>query len=161
MPDKFIYWDACNFLSYINEHPDRMPTLDDLLASSANGSVTIYTSAISQVEVAFAASEQKRGALDPQEEQKIDALWEDPDVVEIIEYHPEIGRRARVLIREGIAKGWVLKPMDAIHLATAQWLVSAGFEVDEFHTYDGRLERFADLVGFRICEPYTPNPRMF
>lgn len=160
MPDTFIYWDACNFLSYINEHQGRMPTLDALLDGSANGSITIYTSALSQVEVAFAASEQQRRALDPQEEQKIDALWNDPDAISLVEYHDGIGKQARALIRDAITHGWSLKPLDAVHLATAMWLSQSGFQVDEFHTYDGSLEKYAAIVGFTICEPHTAQPKM-
>ena len=50
--------------------------------------------------------------------------------------------------------------MDAIHLATAQWLADNGTEIDEFHTYDRGLDKYAALVGFKICEPYTAEPRM-
>lgn len=160
MPDTFIYWDANPFLSYINEHPDRMPTLDILLDGSADGNNTICTSAISQVEVAFAASEQQQRALDPQEEQKIDSLWSDPEAVALVEYHGGIGRQARTLMRDAIARGWSLKPLDAVHLATAMWLAQVGFQVDEFHTYDGALEKYAVIVGFTICEPHTAQPRM-
>ena len=160
MPDTNIYWDANPFLSYVNEYPARMPTLDALLDSASRGGVKIYTSAISLVEVAFAASEQKRRSLDQDEEQKIDALWSAPDVIEVVEYHDGIGRQARSLIREGITKGWSLKPMDAIHLATAQWLVSVGFEVAEFHTYDRGLDKYGPSVRFMICEPYTAEPKM-
>ena len=160
MPDTYVYWDANPFLSYVNEYPGRMPTLDALLDSASSGGIKIYTSALSQVEVAFAASEQKQRVLEPREEQNIDAFWSAPDVIEVVEYHDGIGRQARALIREAIPKGWSLKPIDAIHLATAQWLVLAGFGVDEFHTYDRSLDKYAALVGFKVCEPYTPNPRM-
>ena len=46
--------------------------------------------------------------------------------------------------------------MDAIHLATAKWL-----GVDEFHTYDTGLHKYAANLGFKIIEPYTPQPRLF
>ncbi len=162
MPDSSpdIYWDANLFLSYINEYPDRMPTLDALLENSAAGSIKIYTSALTRVEVAFAASEQQRRALDVQEEEKIDGLWSDPDAIDLVEYHDDIGRQARSLIRDSITRGWSLKPLDAIHLATAQWLMRVGFSVSEFHTYDSTLERYGPIVGFKICQPYTPQPRM-
>ena len=160
MPDTNIYWDANPFLSYVNEYPERMPTLDALLDNAASGGIKIYTSAISLVEVAFAASEQKRRRLDQDEERKIDALWSDPDVIGVVEYHESIGRQARNLIREGITRGWNLKPMDAVHLATAQWLVSAGFELDEFHSYDRGLDKYGTSVRFVICEPYTAEPKM-
>ena len=31
---RIVYWDACVFLSYVNEVADRMPTLEGLLASN-------------------------------------------------------------------------------------------------------------------------------
>ena len=155
-----IYWDANTFLSYVNEHPDRMPTLEALLESSAGSDIKIYTSALSQVEVAFAAAEQKRRLLDPQEEQKIDRLWSDPDAIEVVEFHSAIGQQGRALMRDAITRGWSLKPLDAVHLATAEWLSSAGFRVAEFHTYDRGLDKYGPLVGFRICEPYIGQPRM-
>ena len=155
-----IYWDANPFLSYVNEHPERMPTLDALLESSAGGNIKIYTSALSQVEVAFAASEQKQRALDPQEEQKIDSLWSSPDAIEVVEFNNLIGQAERALIRGALPFGWSLKPADAIHLATAQWLLTAGFTVAEFHTYDRSLDKCGQIVGFKICEPYIAQPSM-
>ena len=162
MPDSSIniYWDANPFLSYVNEHPERMPTLDALLESSADGNIKIYTSALSQVEVAFAASEQKQRALDPREEQKIDSLWSSPGTIEVVEFNNLIGQAARALIRGALPFSWSLKPADAIHLATAQWLLTAGFTVAEFHTYDRSLDKYGQIVGFKICEPYIAQPSM-
>ena len=155
-----IYWDACAFLSYINGNPERTPVLDALLHDSANGTINIYTSAISQIEVAFAASEQQRRALDPEQESKIDSLWNDPDAIVTVEFQYEIGRLARTLIRDAIPRGWSLKPLDAVHLATAQWLLSMGFSLSEFHTYDRGLDKYSEIVGLKVCRPYTPQPKM-
>ena len=155
-----IYWDANTFLSYINEHPERLLTLETLLDTSADGQITIYTSALSQVEVAFAASELQQRALDQEQERRIDALWSDSSTVEIVEYHDGIGGQARALMREAAVSGRSLKPLDAIHLATAQWLLIIGFPISEFHTYDRRLWRFGQSVQFNICEPYIVQPRM-
>ena len=155
-----IYWDANLFLSYVNEHPERTPTLDALLENSSDGSIQIYTSVVSKVEVAFAASEQKQRILSPQEEHKIDGLWNDPDAIVLVEYHDDIGRQARALIRDAMTRAWSLKPLDAIHLATAQWLINVGYSVGEFHTYDRPLDKYGPIVGFKICEPYTAQPRM-
>ena len=161
MPDRpeILYWDSCAFLSYVNEHLERTPTLDALLERSSRGEVELYTSEISRVEVAFAASEQKRRKLSPEMEERIDSLWADSNAVVSVEYHGAIGQVARGLMREAITKGWSLKPLDAIHLATAQWLSSVGIKVDEFQTYDN-LSRYASIVDFEICEPHTPQPRM-
>ena len=155
-----IYWDACAFLSYINENSERTPVLDGLLHDSANGTINIYTSSLSQVEVAFAASEQQRRALDPEQESKIDSLWNDPDAIVTVEFQHEIGKLARALIRDAIPRGWSLKPLDAVHLATAQWLLSVGFALSEFHTYARGLDKYGQIVELQICRPYTPQPRM-
>ncbi len=152
-----IYWDSCVWLSYINAIADRLPILDGLLADSASehGNIEIYASSLSQVEVAFAAAEQLKQALDSAVEEKIDQLWADRDTVKLIEYHDGIGREARRLMRLAITRSWQLKPYDAIHLATAK-----AMQVAEFHTYDKDLSKFADDVGVPITQPHTMMPRM-
>ena len=164
MPDKprLLYWDSCVFLSYVNEIPNRITVLEPLLADSANrnGSVRIYTSAISQVETSFAATEQHQRSLDAETERRIDSLWADTNAVVSVEYHDSIGRDARQLMRDGIPQGWSLKPLDAIHLATAKWLVSVGIPIAEFHTYDTQLFRYSTAIGLPILEPYTPQPQL-
>ena len=139
-----------------------MPVLDVLLEASSKvgGEVKIHTSTLSHVEVAFGASEQIRQNLDPLIEQMIEGLWADPEVVVPVEYHTGIGQIAKSLIREAITRGWSLKPLDAIHLSTAQWLLSSGLMLEEFHTYDNGLMKYESLVEFRICEPNTEQPRM-
>ena len=155
-----VYWDANNFLSYINEHPERVALLESLLSLSSHrdAQIKIYTSTLSHVEVAFSASEQNNQALDPEQERRIDDLWNDPSAVVSVEVHQDIIDRARSLIRESITRGWSLKPADAIHIATAQWLSRSGVAIAEFHTYDDRLCKFSEIVEFEIVEPYTDQP---
>ena len=164
MPESrsVAYWDACNFLSYVNEIEDRIPVLQALLADSAsdNGRTKIYTSTLSKVEVSFGASEQNRRVLDPETEARIDSLWADPGAIVLVEFHDGIGAIARQLTRSAITQGWSLKPIDAIHLATAAWLHGVGIAVTEFHTYDTGLYKYAAMMGFNVVEPYTPQPRM-
>ena len=157
-----VYWDSNTFLSYINELPDRAATLESLLDQSADiySPIKIYTSALSHVEVAFAASERERQTLDPEQERRIDGLWNDPDAVVSVEIHQDIINIAKSLIRESITRGRSLKPADAIHLATAQWLYDSGVAILEFHTYDQRLMGYSDMVGFEIVEPYTAQPSL-
>lgn len=76
------------------------------------------------------------------------------------EYHAGIGQIAKNLIRNAITNGWSLKPLDAIHLSTAQWLLSSGLMIEEFHTYDNGLMKYESFVDFSICEPYAEQPRM-
>ena len=129
-------------------------------SSSPNGSVKIFTSDLSKVEVAFATIERERRALDSDVEEIIDSLWDDPDAIVTVEIHHTIAMTARGLMRTGITAGLSLRPADSIHLATAEWLSSSGIEIDEFHTYDIRLRRCAPIVSFNLLEPYTPQPNL-
>ena len=164
MPDsrRVVYWDACCCLSYINEIADRLAILEALLGNSVRGSgdIRLYTSALSKVEVAFSVSEQQKQVLDVEAESRIENLWADPDALVTVEYHDVIGGIAKGLMRSAVTSGWSLKPLDAIHLATAQWLSELGLTVDEFHTYDKRLLKWAPIVGFKIIRPYTPQPQL-
>ena len=98
--------------------------------------------------------------MDEEVEQRIDSLWTDPGAVVLVEFHSRIAQTARILMRYAITQGWSLKPYDAVHMATAQWLSTVGIKVDEFHTYDKSLVKYGSIVGFKITEPYTPQPRM-
>jgi predicted nucleic acid-binding protein len=151
-----LYWNADVWLAYVNGEADRLPILDALLADSASpkGNVELYTSVISEVEVAFGKQEQDKKALDPDIEEQIDHLWADRNAVKIVEYHEAIGKEARELMRLGITKGWSLKPLDAIHLATAKHI-----KCEEFHTYDDRLLKYSNEVGFPIVKPHTLQAR--
>ena len=159
---KIVYWDACVFLSYINGMVDRMPILDAILENSANddGGIKIYATALARVEVAFGAAEKEGKALDPEVERQIDDLWADPEAIVTVDYHDGIGAMARQLIRQSLTKGWSLKPVDAIHLATARWLEEVTGREVEFHTYSKDLPRFAALTGYRICQPYVAQQRL-
>ncbi len=137
-----------------------MPTLDAILDMSARGEIQLHTSEVSWVEVAFALVERQRRALDSQTEELIESLWADTATITMVEYHSGISSVARGLMRQAVPHDWRLKPLDAIHLGTVQWLLDVGIQVAGFHTYDESLEKYGSMVGFKICEPYTPNPRM-
>ena len=157
---NIVYWDANVFLSYVNEVPGRMPVLSALMEQSRNDEITIYTSALSRVEVAFSDSEQQARAPNPEIESQLDNLWANRNVVRAIETLPAISLNARGLIRAVLTYGWSLKPPDAIHLATARWLLNEGISVDEFHTYDASLFKYADVVGFDVLEPYVEQRKL-
>lgn len=159
MPDepKRVYWDACVFLHYIEGAPQWMQTLDSLLedASETKGLV-IFTSTMSIVEVAFAQTERESKALDSTVEAAIDALWNDRAAVKLVEFNEIIAREARGLMRRAVAVGRHLKPMDAIHLATA-----VNRQVDDFHTTDGPLQKNWQDLGFPVRDPFTHKPKHF
>lgn len=144
-----IYWDACVFLSYINGRADRLPTIDELLNQARAGKFELLTSSLSHAEVAFAEIEKSEGKLDPEVEAKIDDLWKPGGPVTSVEFFDLIGLEARDLMRQGISQGWgALKPLDAMHLATARRM-----EVAEMHTYDDRLLKWNGHLPFPVQEP--------
>lgn len=157
-PSQKFYWDANVFLAYISGEQQRLPDLEALLDEAEHGDTAIYTSELSVVEVAFAASEASSAGLDPVVENKIDALWVHPSPIHRVDFHALIARDARHLMRISLATpGQRVKPADAIHLATAQRL-----GVDVLHTYEDQAarNRWAQLTGLPVEEPRATQPKL-
>ena len=150
MPEpRFLYWDADVFLSYLNDNPDRMPTLQAILDNiSKDKQHIIVTSTITKVEVAWVAHEKLNRVLNTDEESRIDALWDDSSVIEFVEFHDDIAILARDIMRSGMLKGWKLRTNDAIHLASAQ-----SVQCYEVNTYDDKWKKYQEFVGITIKEP--------
>lgn len=157
MPDtpRMIYWDSSVFLHYIEGSPEWLPTLDAVIQNATQDErLAIVTSTVAITEVAFAKAEKSGRVIDPGVEAEIDALWNDRSAVQLVEFDQGIAREARRLVRRSVELARALRPMDAIHLATA---VAMG--VEDFHTTDGRLRRWTDL-GFPVRAPWTSQPRL-
>lgn len=150
------YWDACVPLSYINAVPDRLPHIDAFMSKSGVD-FRLITSVLSITEVAFAASEQVNGVLDPSVEERISKLWNASSPIRIVELYELIALKAQQLMRAAIKNRWSLKPADAIHLATADQL-----KVSAFHTYDEPLFKYSDLTEtkFPINFPISASPHL-
>lgn len=156
---ELIYWDSNVFLAVLDKKDLRqelaIAVLDEV--SSSKGRKKIVTSAISRVEVAFVQTERDRRTLNNDIERKIDDLWNDDSVIEVIEISDQIALDARKLIRRSIERGnRTIKPADSIHLASAfyisaKWLHT--FNVSDFAPFQG--ER-----GLTICEPFVESPRL-
>jgi predicted nucleic acid-binding protein len=151
-----IYWDADVLTSYVEDHPDRAPIIDLLLADARSSMIELVTSVISIAEVAYAGSVRLDGSVSPEIDRKIDGLWLPGSPVRVVEVYPFIASRARTLIRESVGRGWTgLRAHDAVHLATAQHL-----KVDEVHTYEPKWVKYSELIGIPISEPRTGDPRI-
>lgn len=157
MPEtRFLYWDTDVFLSYLNEHPDRISTLQSILDRiSKDKQSLIVTSTISKVEVAWVAHEKLNRVLNPSEESRIDDLWNDSSVIDFIEFHDDVAIIARDLMRTGMIKDWKLRTNDAIHLASAQWV-----QCYEINTYDDKWSKYSEIVGIDIKEPSVIQPSL-
>jgi predicted nucleic acid-binding protein len=145
-----VYWDACVLLHYIEGTPDRVETIASLLDAAERGEAIVYTSQLSIAEVAFGKEKKEGKALDPDVEERINKLWHPQSPVKLVEVHQLVAYEARSLMRQFLPRGWSLKPPDAIHFATAKEL-----KVSEFFTYDDKLFRYSDELGFKVCAPYA------
>lgn len=142
------YWDSCVFLSYLENDPDRVSHIESFFNKAVARDIQIVTSTLSVTEVAYTSYEKAARLLQSEEEQRVEGLWHSPVV--LVEYHRTIATKARELIRASFeTHGPTLKPLDAIHAATA-----SQHNVQAFHTYDKRLTRaLGPLVPFAVCEP--------
>ena len=155
-PDR-LYWDTCVFLAYINGEVDRLPIIDGLLAEAQVAKVHIVTSVLTIAEVTFAAQELENHELAPEVVDQIESILNDRSVVTLVDVTPAVARRARELQRNGKFSGRSIRPMDALHLATAVTLSPAPVEI---HTYDTGWPRWADVLGLPIVEPRTDAPNL-
>ncbi|RMG82666.1 MAG: PIN domain-containing protein [Chloroflexi bacterium] len=155
MPDmRYWYCDANVFLAYFNSEEGRVETIDTLFAQvTQNAYLKLVTSVLSITEVSHVAAERSRGVLDENIDEQLDLLWNDRSLLEFIDFNEVIARKARNLIRYAISNRLVIKPNDAIHLISAQF-VGAG----RFFTYDKKLEKFSDFMQFPITPPDVDQP---
>ena len=144
------YWDACLFLAWINNEPERAAVVDSLLTSARLGEIEIVTSVISVTEVALAATEKQSGTLSAATLIKIENLWEPPSPIKLVEVHRLIATAARDLMRQATPDGLRLRAPDAIHLSTAPRAAC-----DEFLTYDPKLQKYAGMIGLPVREPVS------
>jgi predicted nucleic acid-binding protein len=120
---NYTYCDSCIFLAYFNEEPGRVEILDQLFEEvEKDGDRRLVTSAFSVIEVAHIASEKQYWKLAPNLEQKLDAFWAKSSLVEIIDIHEHLARKARTLMRQAIQLTYSLKGADALHLASLNQL---------------------------------------
>ena len=155
---RLLYWDSDVFISYLNQHPQRIPILEAILDEIEKSKEDrILTSAITKVEISWVAHEKLNRCLNPDEEERIDYLWNDPSVVEIIEFNDEIALVARKLMRDGMQNGWKLRTFDAIQIASADW-----GKATEINTYNlTHFQRYDSVIGIPIRNPYTTQPKLF
>ena len=149
---KKVYWDACVWLSLINEHEaDRVARCQYVIEQAQAGSIEIWTSSISLAEVFKKKCEGKNISLEESKDIDFEKYIEQEFLTEVQVDH-DIGLLARRLLRKFPE---LKKPNDAIHLATA-----ALSNLDELHTFDaenlivlsGRIEKM-DGSLLVICAP--------
>lgn len=146
-PTKKVCWDSNAFLSYIEGTESRIDDLRAVFIEGINKEIAIIASSICITEVAFTAAERTNG-LSKEVEREIAKLWAPGSPIQLIEYSSLIARHAQRLLRAKCDKGWHLKCMDAIHIATA-----VQQRAEELHTFDKRLWAWSEYTGIAIKKP--------
>jgi predicted nucleic acid-binding protein len=149
-----VYWDANVFTSYPEKTPSRITTLDAIVEEARQEQILIVTSTLSIAEVAFTVHERPPAVPDPTVLAAIDAMWNDPMIVLVLEFNRVIAEQARDIVRRGVFEDRSLSAADAVHLATAQ-----NRYVTDFHTYDGKLQKWNN-EWFPVWEPFTTRPML-
>lgn len=132
-PDR-VYWDACTWIAYINEErktpksdgtvENRYAMCRSVLEQAQNGQLVIVTSAFTLAEVCKSekAKNENSGKLQS---------FLDHEFILVVQLDKNVGIKAQQIQLSGLS---VIKPPDAVHLASAQLA-----NVTEFHSFDGKL----------------------
>lgn len=124
---KFRYWDSCAFIALIAAEAGRVDDCRKLLDDAISGKYLLVTSRVSVAEVTRVDGLPVLG-----QHQKVIERFFDNDYMLIVDTDRKVAETARQLI-------WdypTLKPLDAIHLASAE---RAGCTL--LYTYDGPLKK--------------------
>ena len=120
-----IYWDACVFIHALEQTVEYRPTLEAIVDEARAGRLVIVTSALTLAETGVRVAQD--GA--PTDE-LLDVLFRS-NYISVRALDAPLASQAR-----RIARAHGLKPMDAIHVATA---IDCAVEV--MHTMDGKTKR--------------------
>src|SRR5579871_414162 len=151
---KTVYWDACSWISLIQDETVTLPggavekrgqMCRAVLAAAESKKIEIFTSAFALAEVSKISPNGSINSTD-----KLKAFFEN-DYFVVVDLGRFTGEFARDLMQAGYAG---LKPADATHLASA-----ATSDVDCMHTFDDKLLKLDNKINkldgtkLRITKP--------
>ena len=93
---KRIYWDACVWISLLNEQPGKMECCLDIIKQAREGKLEIWTSSLNLAEVFKARCDGAALALEQERDRQFEEYIEQPFVEEVQVDH-EVGVEARRL----------------------------------------------------------------
>ena len=149
------YWDACTWIGLINQEESRFLSCKHIMDQAISGEVEILASTFVLAEVYKTACEDPYASLPEERDEVLNKFFRQEFVIKAM-VDEDVALCARKLLRYH-AK--LIKPQDAIHLATA--LLN---DADELHTFDGanllclngKVDRM-NGTNLKICIPPSPS----
>ena len=139
---KYVYWDSCCFLSYLEGEP-RGTQLLGVIQRAQAGELAIVTSVIALTEV-LGSKNADEGKRD-----RIKAALSSSNGIYFVDLTEYLAKETRDLI-------WSLRfhnhKADAVHLATALFF-NRSKKIEEIHTFDADLLRLNGQFEIPIIEP--------
>lgn len=157
--DRLVYLDSNVIIAFLGQEPERYATIVDFFEETiaSKGATQILTSVIALAEVSFLTEERDPKSFQPDTARIIEDFWRDESLLSIVELNQEIAiaaQRVQRLARSEARKP--MKPMDALHLATAKWVGA-----HEFFTYNRKdFQKFDTWAQLKVLEPYVNQPRL-
>ena len=151
-----IYVDSCVHVSYLNGNFARTPHIEALYRQARAGEVTLYTSTVALTEVSYILGQLTADNSGEIQDRRIDRILRNGRLVKLVNFNQAIAVAARQLVREsaerrrrqGRMMERALKPLDAIHLASAQ-----AMKVHTFLAYDTVYRSLRAEFPFDFAEP--------
>lgn len=140
------YWDACVFISILKgDHKTHKDILSELRNEAKLGNMKIVTSTLTLAEVVKPRQCDGR-QLTQSERRLVEDSFKDNNIILL-----DVTQKITVRSRE-IQWGTNVKPVDAIHLATAEYA-----KVDFFDTFDAKYA-LNNLNDFSWIHPFVIGP---
>jgi predicted nucleic acid-binding protein len=128
-PPKRVYWDACAWIGFINEEPEKILPLRHIWEAAQRAEYEIWTSVYSYLEVLKIKAPSGDPISVAESNRRVDDMFQQAHVKRVA-LDTEIARFARQVKQTHHDAGLKSRP-DAIHVATAAY-----YNLDEFHTWD-------------------------
>ena len=152
-----VYLDSNVLIAYVADEEGRAGVVQSVLEDARQEKIDLITSVLSITEVAYISTDQ--AGDDPVGSQDaIDQLWVPASPISVVDVSARVALEARAIVRQSKGPGTrVVKPADAIHLASASIQ-----QCDRLFTYESESTRrqWEGLVHVRVAEPFLDEPRL-
>jgi len=144
---QVVYWDSTVIIDWLEgNRPERVALIEPVIRAAKNGDVLIVTSAWALAEVVRI----KGQPLSDVDEQKIVDFFQQA-YIQIRPLDRAVAATSRSICRQPTGTGKMLKPKDAVHVATAMHAHLA-----RLHTFDeDSLAPFSEMFRLKESNPFV------